>query len=206
MLKPIANSYDRIMQGMEDAGLTELRRQLLAPLSGRVLEIGAGTGRSVPLYPDTVTELTLAEPDRHMRARLEDAVGRQPRSITIDHSPGEHLGFPDDSFDAVVCSLVLCSVRDQGAVLREIRRVLTPGGQFVFIEHVAATDRPRRLFGQRALQPLWRLLAGNCHLTRYTDDAIAAAGFTITEMERASLRAAPPFIRPSIRGVAHAPL
>jgi ubiquinone/menaquinone biosynthesis C-methylase UbiE len=202
MLRPIAKSYDRIMRSMEEGCLSEWRGELLVPLSGKVLEIGAGTGRSLPAYPPSVTSLTLAEPDRHMRRQLERAVLAYGTHVDVIASPAEHLPFDAGTFDAVVSSLVLCSVKDQTSVLQEVHRLLRPGGQFVFLEHVAAHDRPRRLRGQRAIEPFWRLIAGNCHLTRSTDEAIASSGFTIVALERASLRGAPPFIRPSIRGVA----
>jgi ubiquinone/menaquinone biosynthesis C-methylase UbiE len=202
VLKPIARSYDRVMRGMEEAGLTEWRAELLAPLSGKVLEIGAGTGRSLAMYPPAVTSLTLAEPDRHMRTQLRERVAGQGRAADVIDAPAESLPFADATFDAVVSSLVLCSVRNQAPVLGEVRRVLRPGGHFVFVEHMAAEDRPRRLKWQRRIEPLWRLLAGNCHLTRSTEEAIADAGFEVVAIERASLRGAPPFIRPSIRGSA----
>jgi ubiquinone/menaquinone biosynthesis C-methylase UbiE len=202
MLKPVAALYDRIMRPIEDGCLADWRGQLLAPLSGRVLEIGAGTGKSLPAYPSAVTSLTLAEPDRHMRALLRREVESRGVEADIVDAPAEHLPFPDGSFNAVVSSLVLCSVNDQADVLKEIRRVLAPEGRFVFVEHVAATNRPRRLKWQRRIEPVWRRLVGNCHLTRSTEDAIASCGFTLIDIERESLRGAPPFIRPSIRGTA----
>jgi ubiquinone/menaquinone biosynthesis C-methylase UbiE len=204
MLKPIAMSYDRLMRGVEEGGLAAWRSELLASLGGHVLEIGAGTGRSLPSYPVAVTALTLAEPDRNMRSQLEQAVARHPHAQPIDvtDATAEQLPFPDATFDAVVSSLVLCSVRDQAKVLGEIRRVLRPHGRFVFIEHVAATDRPKRLKWQHRVEPLWRVVAGNCHLTRQTETAITASGFELHSVTRESMRAAPPFVRPTIRGVA----
>jgi ubiquinone/menaquinone biosynthesis C-methylase UbiE len=204
MLKPIAKSYDRVMRGVEEGGLATWRSELLASLSGHVLEIGAGTGRSLPSYPDTVTELTLAEPDRHMRSQLERAVAEYPlsRPIALIDASAEQLPFPDATFHAVVSSLVLCSVRNQAKALQEIRRVLRPDGRFVFIEHVAAMDRPKRLKWQHRVEPIWRLVAGNCHLTRETEAAITNSGFEVQSVTRESMRAAPPFVRPTIRGVA----
>lgn len=200
MLKPIAKSYDRFMRGAEEACLTGWRTELLSTLSGAVLEIGAGTGRSLSSYPEAVDPLTLTEPDAHMRAILMGAVAAGSRTAEVIDAPAESLPFPDAHFDAVVCSLVLCSVRQQEPVLREIRRVLRPNGQFVFIEHVAARDRPKRLRWQRRIEPVWRPLMGNCHLTRNTEAAIDTNGFTIAEIERASMRGALPFVRPTIRG------
>lgn len=202
MLKVAAVLYDRIMQGVEAAGLTEWRRDLLTPLSGTVLEVGAGTGRNLALYPPAVTSLVLAEPDRHMRARLVRTAAATDRHVDVIGAPAEDLPFPDATFDAVVSTLVLCSVRDQATTLDEIRRVLRPEGRFVFIEHVAATGRPRRLRWQRRVEPIWRRLAGNCHLTRTTEEVIGAAGFDFVAVEHASMRKAPPIVRPTIRGYA----
>lgn len=200
MLKPVAMSYDRMMRSVEEGGLTQWRGELLASLSGNVLEIGAGTGRSLPSYPVSVTSLTLAEPDKNMRSQLERVAAAHARAIDIIDAPTEHLPFPDATFDAVVSSLVLCSVRDQARVLREVRRVLRPAGTFVFIEHVAAKDRPHRLKWQRRIEPVWKLLVGNCHLTRDTEGAVTSSGFNVVDIERTSMRGAPPFIRPTIRG------
>jgi ubiquinone/menaquinone biosynthesis C-methylase UbiE len=205
MLKPVAMSYDRIMRGVEEGGLAAWRSELLSSLSGSVLEIGAGTGRSLPSYPGAVTLLTLAEPDPNMSTQLQRAVAAMPAmapTVSVIDAPAEQLPFPDATFDAVVSSLVLCSVRDQANVLREIRRVLRPDGRFVFIEHVAATDRPRRLKWQHRIEPIWKLLVGNCHLTRPTEEAITSGGFVLQSVTRDSMRGAPPFVRPTIRGVA----
>jgi len=200
MLKPVVAIYDHAMRGMEDAGLGAWRRDLLAPLEGSVLEIGAGTGSNLPFYPPAVSSLVLSEPDRHMRARLLAATAVSDRPVEVISAPAEHLPFPDDSFDAVISALVLCSVRDQAIVLEEIKRVLRPNGRFVFIEHVAATGSPRRLRQQRWIEPVWKRLAGNCHLTRSTEGAIETAGFVFESIERQGLPKAPPMVRPSIRG------
>ncbi|MDA8359417.1 MAG: class I SAM-dependent methyltransferase [Actinomycetota bacterium] len=203
MLKPAAALYDRFMHGVEEACLSEWRAELLAGLGGSVLEVGAGTGANVALYPAEVTELVLSEPDRHMRRLLEPVAAR--RRATVVDAPAERLPFEASSFDAVVATLVLCSVRDPDAALSEIHRVLRPGGRLVFMEHVAAVDRPSRLAWQRRIEPGWRLLSGNCHLTRRTEDAIVRTGFTIERIERESMRKAPGIVRPTIRGVGRRP-
>jgi ubiquinone/menaquinone biosynthesis C-methylase UbiE len=202
VLKPMAMLYDRFMRSAEEGCLTEWRHELLGSLHGDVLEIGAGTGRSLIAYPVTLTSLTLVEPDRHMRSQLDAKMHAHGAPADVVDGEAESLPFPDASFDAVVSSLVLCSVHQQDTVLREVRRVLRPGGRFVFIEHVAATDRPDRLKWQRRLEPGWRRMAGNCHLTRDTETAIRSAGFELGECERASMRGALPIIRPTIRGFA----
>jgi len=204
MLRVIPAAYDRVMRGVEAAGLTRWREELLAGLSGDALEIGAGTGRNLPLYPTAVTHLVLSEPNRHMRARLcRVAAGRA--DVDVVDAAAEGLPFDDATFDAVVCTLVLCSVRDPARSLTEIYRVLRPGGCLVFIEHVAAVGRPPRLRWQERLEPLWKRLAGNCHLTRRTEADIVSAGFELLDVRRASMRKAPPFIRPTVRGTARRP-
>lgn len=199
----IAAIYDAVTRGAEDACLRQWRSDLLAPLTGRVLEVGAGTGLNVPLYPTTVEYVVLSEPDPHMRKRLATRVAAESRvhAAIVDASVDD-LPFADGAFDAVVATLVLCSVRDQADALAEIRRVLRPDGRFVFIEHVAAEGRPRRLAWQRRVEPLWKHVAGNCHLTRNTERAITAAGFSLEHIERESMRKVAPIARPTIRGVA----
>ncbi|HEV7476206.1 MAG TPA: class I SAM-dependent methyltransferase [Burkholderiales bacterium] len=196
----MAAVYDRFMKTSEEACLGKWRAELLADLSGEVLEVGAGTGSTLSLYPKAVTRLVMAEPDPHMRRRLREKP--RPAGVEVSDASLEKLPFDDRSFDAVVCSLVLCSVRDQKAALAEIARVLRPGGRLVFLEHVAADGKPDRLKWQGRIEPVWKHLMGNCHLTRRTEAAIVAAGLRIERIERESIRKALPIVRPSIRGVA----
>jgi ubiquinone/menaquinone biosynthesis C-methylase UbiE len=199
MSRLFAAIYDPFMRRTEAACLVAWRRDLLCSLSGRVLEIGAGTGANVPLYPGAVVSLVLAEPDVHMLARLRP---RAPAHAELLSSPCEALPLPDASFDAVVATLLLCSVSDPPRALAEIRRVLRPGGVFVFLEHVAAPDGSPRLAWQHRIEPFWKRIAGNCHLTRPTGDTIRAAGFVVEQETRESMRKAMPWFRPSIRGIA----
>ncbi len=195
--------YDRFMRQSEQACLERWRGELLHELSGSVLEVGAGTGATLAHYPASVSRLVLCEPDPHMRRKLQARVAAlAPQRARVADCPAQVLGFPDGSFDAVVSSLVLCSVPDQGAALAEIRRVLKPGGRLVFLEHVAADGNPPRLKWQKRLEPVWKRLMDNCHLTRRTEAAIAASGFRIERVQRESIRKAMPLVRPSIRGVA----
>jgi len=196
----MAAVYDRFMRGSEEACLSKWRAELLRDLSGEVLEVGAGTGSTLGLYPKTVARLVMAEPDPSMRAKL--AAKPKPAAVEISDASLDALPFKNASFDAVVCSLVLCSVRDQRAALAEIARVLRPGGRLVFLEHVAADGKPSRLKWQRRIEPVWKHLMGNCHLTRRTEAAIAAAGLDIERIQRESIRKALPIVRPSIRGTA----
>lgn len=203
----MAATYDRFTAATEAAGLADWRRDLLAGLAGDVLEIGAGTGHNLRWYPATVSRLVLTEPDPHMRARLEAkrSTASGPASVEVHPHAADALGFDDHSFDAVISTLVLCSVPDPDATLAEIRRVLRPGGRFVYLEHVAASDRLRTLRWQHRLEPVWKRVAGNCHLTRSTDRAILAAGFA-TEVERhEAMPKAPPILRATVRGAAVTP-
>ena len=199
----MASIYDSFTRASEEACLRSWRAALLKDLAGQVLEIGAGTGANLPHFPQAVTRLVLSEPDPHMRRKLQErciALGL-PRAEVSEASIAA-LPMTDASLDAVVCSLVLCSVPDQKAALAEIARVLRPGGRLVFMEHVAADGRPGRLKWQGRIEPVWKRLMGNCHLTRRTEAAILAAGFEIETIERESIRKALPIVRPSIRGVA----
>jgi SAM-dependent methyltransferase len=215
----LAAIYDRLMKETEAACLSSWRPALLAPLAGDVLEVGAGTGANLAYYPSAVRRLVLSEPDAAMRKRLaQHAAGRGQLPIAnpgavpgaipgaipteILDAGAERLPFADATFDAVVCTLVLCSVRDPHAALAEIHRVLKPGGRLVFIEHVAADEHSSRYRWQRRFEPLWKRLMGNCHVTRHTEAAIVDAGFTLGEVQRESLRKAIPIARPSVRGVA----
>ncbi len=201
MLKIVAALYDRMMAPVEASGLTAWRRELLEPLRGAVLEIGAGTGRNLGIYSADARPLVLAEPDRHMRAQLQQRAGGASQVAVVD-AVAECLPFEDASFDNVVSTLVLCSVANPLLALQEIHRVLRPEGSFVFLEHGAATDSPRLLRWQRRIEPVWRLVAGNCHLTRDLEGVIKSAGFAVSTIERAPMTGAPPLVRPTIRGVA----
>ncbi len=195
--------YDRFMESSERACRSEWRAALLGGLEGDVLEIGAGTGLNLPHYPRSLSRLVLSEPDPNMRAKLADKLGgtRLDR-VELSGAGVDELGVPDASFDVVVSTLVLCSVPDVGRALASIRRVLRPGGALVYLEHVAADDRPERLRWQRRLEPAWRRIAGNCHLARQTGRAIREAGFVVEHEERESMRKSLSIVRASIRGVA----
>jgi ubiquinone/menaquinone biosynthesis C-methylase UbiE len=199
----MAAVYDAFMRGSEEACLGEWRAELLRDLAGEVLEVGAGTGATLEHYPRSVTRLVLCEPDPHMRRKLQaKLVAFEPQNAEVSDASLHALPFKPKTFDAVVCSLVLCSVESQAQALGQINRVLKKNGKLVFLEHVAAEDRPERLKWQRRIEPVWKHLAGNCHLTRRTEAAIGAAGFRIERIQRESIRKALPIVRPSIRGIA----
>ncbi|MDP3705846.1 MAG: methyltransferase domain-containing protein [Legionellaceae bacterium] len=199
----MAKIYDNIMQDAEDRGLRDWRQQLLQNASGDVLELGCGTGANLEFYPDTVKRLVLIEPSVHMRKKLQTKLSSgKHANIELLNDKAECISLPDASFDAVVCTLVLCSVNHLEKTLSEIHRILRPQGKLFFIEHVAATNNMTRYKWQRRFAFLWKCIAAGCHITRHTENAIAEAGFNILEIERQSMRGVPTIVRPSIRGIA----
>jgi ubiquinone/menaquinone biosynthesis C-methylase UbiE len=195
------------MARTEPADLRGWRRRLLAPLSGTVVETGAGPGRNLDHYPAGVTRIVLSEPDPRRRARLEQRVAHRPTGpdLTVVDGPAAALPVPDGGADAVVATLVLCSVPELDTALREFRRVLRPGGRLAYLEHVSAFDSPKRANWQRRVEPVWKRVLGNCHLTRRTDQAILDAGFETEEERREDLRGALPLMARTVRGTAVAP-
>jgi ubiquinone/menaquinone biosynthesis C-methylase UbiE len=164
-----------------------LRRELLAGTSGRVIEIGVGTGPNFRLYPDTVTELVAVEPEDYLRAKAEDAAARAGLPIRVVDALADLLPFESASFDAAVVAQVLCSVPDQAAALAELHRVLKPGGELRFYEHVLA-GHPRYARFQRLAGKITPHLAGGCHPDRHTGRAIEEAGFQIERCRHFTFR------------------
>ena len=191
-----ATLYDRALRQSEAAGLRQWRRELLAQARGDVLEIGAGTGLNLEHYPQDV-RLCLSEPDAHMRRRLLARAG----DIEVLDAPAERLPLPAASLDTVVCTLVLCSVRDPAQCLGEIARVLRPGGRLLLIEH-GLHPEPGGQRWQRWLEPVWKRIAAGCHLTRDARALLRAAGFAIEALVDDVLPKAPRFVRPAVRGLA----
>jgi ubiquinone/menaquinone biosynthesis C-methylase UbiE len=190
--------YDRMMSRGERLGMRDRRRALVANASGRTLEIGAGTGANVDLYPDELDELILAEPFAPMRRRLERKLIANGRAARTIDATAESIPLPDNELDTVVSTLVLCTVDFQQAALAEIARVLRPGGQLLFIEHVRS-HAPRVARWQDRLESPWRHFAAGCRCNRDTISAIGAAGFS-TEHEDALWRAVPPLVAPLVMG------
>jgi len=195
-----AAMYDRMMKSSEEAGLGARREALLAHASGRVLEIGAGTGCNLAYYGDGVQSLVLTEPGEPMARRLEHRLEAEQRPVELVRAPAERLPFADGEFDVAVSTLVLCGVDDQERSLAELRRVLKPGGTLLFIEHVRSED-PGLARKQDRFNGLNRLVA-RCNCNRSTLDAIRGAGFTVTELERDEIQKAPSFVRPLVVGAA----
>lgn len=178
-----ARAYARAVAGMNRRGGAEHRRRLLAGLQGSVIEVGAGEGSSFALYPAAVTDVLAVEPDDYLRSLAEVQAASAPVPVVVVAGSAERIPVPDASADAVVCSLVLCSVADQGTALAEIFRVLRPGGTLAYYEHVRS-DRRLLAAAEDVLTPVWQRMAGGCHPNRDTLEAVRAAGFQVTDNER----------------------
>jgi ubiquinone/menaquinone biosynthesis C-methylase UbiE len=196
--------YDRCLKATEEAGLHQMRRELLAEATGKTIELGAGTGLNLDLYPDAVSELALVEPDPHMVKQLRARVAGSVRAATIAEAGAERLPFPDDSFDTAVATLVFCTIPDPVAALSETARVLRPGGRLLFLEHVRAED-PGLARWQDRLERPWRFLGDGCHCNRDTPATISASGFRLDRLQRGRLPKSPPIVRPLAQGVASLP-
>lgn len=200
----VAALYDRALAEQQRAGLEERRRALLAQASGETLELGAGTGLNLALYPPAVGELVLTEPSPHMAARLRRRAATSPRRPRVVEAGAEALPFADGSFDTVVATLVLCTVPDPAAALAEVARVLRPGGRLLFLEHVRSAD-PQVARRQDRILPLWRFCADGCHPNRDTLATLEASPLTVERAEPGRLPKAPQFVRPLIVGSALRP-
>jgi SAM-dependent methyltransferase len=193
-----AAGYDRLFGAVERAGLSDMRAGLLAGVRGRTLELGAGTGLNLRHYPDGIT-LVLTEPEEPMVRRLERRVHDVRPGASVVRASADRLPFADGSVDTVVSTLVLCTVPDQPAALREIRRVLSAEGTLLFLEHVRG-EHPRVARWQDRLQPLWVHVGHGCHCNRDTLAGIRRAGFDVETVEHSQLPGAPAFVRPLIIG------
>ncbi|HEX5713387.1 MAG TPA: class I SAM-dependent methyltransferase [Solirubrobacterales bacterium] len=196
--------YDRAFKATEEAGLRRMRGELLSGARGRVLELGAGTGANLPLYPAAVERLVLAEPDPHMTKQLRAKLAEAGRVAEVVEAPAERLPFGDGSFDTVVVTLVLCTVPDPRAAVAEIARLLAPGGQLLFLEHVRA-EEPGLARWQDRLEKPWRFLGDGCHCNRDTVATIAASPLQLGEVEHGELPKAPPIVEPLVSGSAVRP-
>ncbi|MGN6171107.1 MAG: class I SAM-dependent methyltransferase [Solirubrobacteraceae bacterium] len=190
--------YDRFVYLGEVAGMQAARKALLERAAGRVVEVGAGTGLNVTHYPPETRELILVEPEPAMRRRLERRVRRSARQAMIVDASAEQLPLADRSVDTVVSTLVLCTVERPDRALAEIARVLRPGGQLLFIEHVRAESPALARWQDRLVGP-WRRFACGCRCNRATVELMRACGFEV-EASTASWRAMPPIVRPLMSG------
>jgi SAM-dependent methyltransferase len=171
-----------VMARHEPESIKRLRRENLAGLAGRVLEVGAGTGTNFALYPDTVTEVVAVEPERRLAILAQQAAAAASVPVTVTDNTIETLEV-SEPFDAVVCSLVLCSVEQPDSVVRQLFSLLRPGGELRYFEHIASSGWRSRL--QRlADATIWPRIAGNCHAHRHTEQTIVGAGFQVSGARR----------------------
>jgi SAM-dependent methyltransferase len=199
-LRVMALLYDPFVWAGEIVGMRRRRRALVADAYGRVVEIGAGTGLNVAHYPEGLTELVLTEPEPGMRRKLARKLSRRALAARIVDSPAESLPFADASVDTVVSTLVLCTVANPERALREIARILRPGGRLLFIEHVRASSRLLAAFQDALLRP-WRGFAGGCVCNRPTAELMRGCGFTVEADDRV-WRGMPAIVHPLIVGSA----
>jgi ubiquinone/menaquinone biosynthesis C-methylase UbiE len=198
--RAFAALYDRGLRATEEGGLRQMRRELLSQAGGRTIDLGAGTGVNLDLFPETVSDLVMAEPDPHMLKQLRvKAAGRG--GVEISGASAQELPFADDSFDTAVFTLVLCTVPDPAAALRETARVLKPGGKLLFIEHVRAGEAGLAGWQDRFEKP-WRFLADGCHCNRDTVAIIEASPLRLERVEQGRLPKAPSIVRPLASGSA----
>ena len=199
-----AAGYDTFQATMERSFMGEVREDMLASATGRVLEIGSGTGVNLEHYPSSVEELVCTEPEEPMAKRLRRKAAASGLNVSVVHAQAEQLPFDDDSFDTAVATLVLCTVSDPARSLRELHRVLRPGGRLLFIEHVRSPD-PGLARWQDRLHPLWVRFGHGCHCNRPTLDTIEASPLRLEMHRRGRIPKAPPIVRPLLTGVAVAP-
>jgi SAM-dependent methyltransferase len=198
---PLAFVYDPLMRGLERRWGSSWRGELLGPLGGHVLEIGAGTGANLPFYPDAVERLVLSEPDWGMRRQLQKKLAELPLATRASVDPSPLDAVTGGPFDAVVSTLVLCTVPDLERAVGRLYELVRPGGTLVLLEHVAADEDPNALAWQRRIDPVWKLAAGGCRLHRRPHEALASVGFRLDTV-RFVIPKAPRIVRTIVRGSA----
>ncbi|HTY73872.1 MAG TPA: methyltransferase domain-containing protein [Actinomycetes bacterium] len=197
--------YDPFLWAGERLGVRTLRAEQLSHARGRTVEIGGGTGLNLPHYPDDLHELAIVEPDAAMRTRLERRLRRRDeRPVRVLDGHAELLPFGDRSVDTVVSTFVLCTVDAPDLALREIARVLRPGGELLFIEHVRSDSPTLARWQDLAARP-WRRFAQGCRCNRSTGELLATCGLEPGEVRQATWRGMPPILRPLIAGRARKP-
>lgn len=168
--------------GMRQSRLVPLRERMVGLARGRVLEIGVGSGLNLPFYPREIEELVGVDPSRELLSMARKHTSWVHFPVKLMKCDAESLPIEDGSVDSVVMTWTLCSIGDPGQALAEIRRVLRPGGDLIFVEHGLAPE-PTVQRWQDRLTPAWRRIAGGCHLNRPVDRLIEASGLRITELE-----------------------
>lgn len=201
-----ARIYAKVADIGERRGAAEHRRKLLAGLNGRVIEMGAGSGANFAHYPSTVSEVVAVEPERYLRERAQQAAADAAVAVSVVDGVGDCLPGEAGSFDAGVATLVLCTVPDQRSALAELHRVIRPGGELRFYEHVVGHGKFESRLQRLADATFWPHVAGGCHMARDTTTGIEQAGFAIETCERFPFSPAlflPP--DPHILGIARRP-
>ncbi len=176
--------YARISERMEAEGMAALREELLAGLTGEVVEVGAGNGLNFAHYPRTVTRVVAIEPEPYLRALATRAAETAPVAVTVHAGTADRLPLADDSVDIAVLCLVMCSLDNRPAALAELTRVLRPGGTLRFLEHILAATPVLRTVQRVADATVWPLLAGGCRTATDPAAAIRDAGFQVTTIQR----------------------
>ena len=201
-----ARIYEKVAEMGERRGGAEHRKRLLAGLSGRAIEVGAGSGANFAHYPTTVSEVIAVEPEPYLRERAKRAAVQAPVSVSVADGGADRLPGEPGSYDAGIAALVLCTVPDQQRALAELFRVIRPGGELRFYEHVVADRKWEARYQRFADATFWPHVAGGCHLARDTKTGIEQAGFVIETCDRFPFSPAP-FLPPDphILGIARRP-
>lgn len=195
--------YDPLLWVGERAGMARRREDLLAHADGRVLELGAGTGLNLPYYPDGLEELTLTEPAEPMIAKLERRARKSGNDCRVVAAGAEELPFEENSFDTVVSTLVLCTVDDPHAAIAEIDRVLRPGGELLFLEHVRSDSKRLARWQDRLHRP-WHAFAAGCHANRATVDLLRDSPLRVEAVNQDRWSWMPALVHPLAIGRAQA--
>jgi ubiquinone/menaquinone biosynthesis C-methylase UbiE len=195
--------YDPLLWVGERAGMAQRRSALLGQATGRVLELGAGTGLNLPHYPDNLEELVLTEPSPPMVGRLERRAKQAGTASSVMVADAEQLPFEENSFDTVVSTLVLCTVDHPQQAISEIARVLRPGGKLLFLEHVRS-DSPGLARWQDRLHRPWHAFAAGCNANRPTVEMLRESPLRVEDVEHDRWKWMPALVHPLAIGVAAA--
>ena len=197
--------YPRLIDlALSNRAYRKPRARTLAPSRGRILEIGFGTGINLQYYPSTVQRIEAIDPDLDLDRYSQPRIESSRIDVDFHHLDAEHLPFEDEQFDTVVSTLTLCSIPDVAHALGEVRRVLKPGGQFLFLEHGLAPDAAIARWQDR-LAPMWKPIGGGCHLNRPMRQLVAATGLTLDPVQTYYLHGIPRLFGYMTEGVARKP-
>lgn len=194
--------FPRVIETLMSNPLFQEQRDLvLRDVRGETLEIGFGTGLNLPHYPAHVKKLTVIDPNAGMKTLAERRIAASPIEVDRRVLGGENLPMEDESFDTVVCTWTMCSIADVGRALAEVRRVMRPGGRFIFIEH-GLSDKEKYRAWQNRVNGVWRRIGDGCNLNRPIDELVTASGLELTAVERFDMPKNPKFMGHTYRGTA----